>query len=166
MALLGMQDVSIAFGGPPVLDRANLAIEKGERVCLLGRNGAGKSTLMKLLDGTMAPDSGEVVRQVGTTVTRLEQEVPSDVRGSIFDVVSAGLGDAGLLLARYHEAAHRASIDGGDRALRELDRLHHELEAENAWEMQTRVDTVLSHLGLDPDASFNDASRSPMTAHR
>ena len=48
MALLGMQDVSIAFGGPPVLDRARFAIERGERVCLLGRNGAGKSTIMKL----------------------------------------------------------------------------------------------------------------------
>jgi ATP-binding cassette subfamily F protein uup len=158
MALLGMQDVSIAFGGPPVLDHANLAIEKGERVCLLGRNGAGKSTIMKLLDGTMAPDAGEVIRQVGATVTRLEQEVPDDVHGSIFDVVSAGLGDAGLLLARYHEAAHRASRDSSERALRELDRLHHELEATSAWEMQTRVDTVLSHLGLDPDARFTDAS--------
>ncbi len=158
MALLGMQDVSIAFGGPPVLDHADLAIEKGERVCLLGRNGAGKSTLMKLLDGTMLPDSGEVVRQTGVTVTRLEQEVPDDVAGSIFDVVAAGLGDAGRLLARYHEAAHRASVDSTERALRELDTLHHALDAANAWEMQTRVDTVLSHLQLDPDAAFADAS--------
>ena len=61
MALLGMQDVSLAFGGPPVLDRANFGIERGERVCLLGRNGAGKSTIMKLLDRTMLPDSGDVV---------------------------------------------------------------------------------------------------------
>src|SRR3954463_10486519 len=103
MALLGMQDISIAFGGPPILDRANLAIERGERVCLLGRNGAGKSTIMKLLDGTMLPDSGEVVRQTALTVARLEQEVPDDVSGSTFDVVAAGLGDAGRLLARYHE---------------------------------------------------------------
>src|SRR5262249_9755638 len=80
------------------------------------------------------------------------------VSGSIFDVVSAGLGDAGMLLAKYHEAAHRASVDASERALRELDRLHHELDAANAWEMQTRVDTVLSHLGLDADARFNDAS--------
>src|SRR4051812_33161787 len=158
MALLGMQDVSIAFGGPPILDRANLAIEKGERVCLLGRNGAGKSTIMRLLDGTMLPDSGDVVRQVGTTVTRLEQEVPDDVAGSIFDVVAAGLGEAGRLLARYHDAAHRAAIDSSDRALRELDTLHHALDAANAWEMQTRVDTVLSHLSLDPDSMFADAS--------
>jgi ATP-binding cassette subfamily F protein uup len=158
MALLGMQDVSIAFGGPPILDRANFAIEKGERVCLLGRNGAGKSTIMKLLDGTMLPDSGDVVRQIGVTVTRLEQEVPDDVAGSIFDVVAAGLGEAGSLLARYHDAAHRAANEGSERALRDLDTLHHALDAANAWEMQTRVDTVLSHLRLDADAMFADAS--------
>ena len=82
MALLGMQDVSIAFGGPPVLDHARFAIERGERVCLLGRNGAGKSTVMKLLDGTIPPDSGEIVRQTGIAVARLEQEVPANIDGS------------------------------------------------------------------------------------
>ncbi|HEY4303181.1 MAG TPA: ATP-binding cassette domain-containing protein [Gemmatimonadaceae bacterium] len=157
MALLGMQDVSIAFGGPPILDHANLAIEKGERVCLLGRNGAGKSTIMKLLDATMLPDSGGVVRQGGATVTRLDQDVPEEIAGTIFDVVAEGLGEAGKLLARYHDAAHRASVESSERALKELDTLHHALDAANAWEMQTGVDTVLSHLKLDPDAQFADA---------
>ena len=68
MALLGMQDVSIAFGGPPVLDLASFSIERGERVCLIGRNGAGKSTVMKLLDGTITPDSGEIVRHLSVFV--------------------------------------------------------------------------------------------------
>ncbi|MDB4883666.1 MAG: transporter related protein, partial [Gemmatimonadetes bacterium] len=158
MALLGMQDVGVAFGGPPVLDRANFGIDRGERVCLLGRNGAGKSTVMKLLDRTMLPDSGEVVRQTGVTVTRLEQEVPDDVEGTTFEVVAAGLGPAGLLLSRYHDASHRVATDHSDSALRELDRLHHELDVAGAWEMQTGVDTVLQHLGLDPDAPFAQAS--------
>ena len=158
MALLGMQEVSIAFGGPPVLDHARFAIERGERVCLLGRNGAGKSTIMKLLDGSMIPDSGEIVRQTGVTVTRLEQEVPDDVQGTTFDVVSAGLGPAGQLLARYHHASRTVATDHGDRALRELSRLHHELDAAGAWEMQSRVDTVLQHLGLDADADFRRLS--------
>ena len=158
MALLGMQDVSIAFGGPPVLDRARFAIERAERVCLLGRNGAGKSTIMKLLDGSLVPDSGEIVRQTGVTVARLEQEVPGDVEGTTFDVVAAGLGETGRLLARYHHASHRVSIDASDAALRELDRLHHALDTAGAWEVQTRVDTVLLHLGLDPDAPFASAS--------
>jgi len=158
MALLGMQDVGIAFGGPPVLDRARLVIERGERVCLLGRNGAGKSTVMKLLDGTIAPDSGEVVHQNGVTVARLEQEVPASVDGSAFDVVAAGLGDVGSLLARYHQASHQVGASATAAALRELDRLHHALDAANAWRVHTRVETVLVHLGLDADAPFAAAS--------
>lgn len=158
MALLGMQDVSIAFGGPPVLDRGTFGIERGERVCLLGRNGTGKSTIMALLDGTIMPDTGDVVRQTGMSVARLEQEIPTNLAGSIFDVVAAGLGDTGSLLARYHSASQRVAHDGGASALRELDRLHHALDSANAWQIQTRVETVLFHLGLDGDIEFADAS--------
>ncbi len=162
MALLGLQDVTLAFGGPPVLDHARFAIERGERVCLLGRNGAGKSTILKILDGELSPAEGEVVRQTGVTVTRLEQQVPDDVEGTIFEVVAGGLGDAGTLLSRYHEASHRVSTlagsAGSDAALKELDRLHHALDAANAWEMQSRVDTVLEHLSLDADLPFASAS--------
>jgi ATP-binding cassette subfamily F protein uup len=96
-----------------------------------------------------------VVRQSGVTVTRLEQEVPDDVEGSTFDIVAAGLGPAGALLARYHHASHRVATEHSDAALREMDRLHHELDVAGAWEMQTRVDTVLQHLGLDADAPFH-----------
>src|SRR5206468_10169331 len=115
-------------------DRASLAIEKGERVCLLGRNGAGKTTLMKLLDGEMIPDSGEIVRQTGLVVTRLAQDVPDDIEGSIFDVVAEGLGEAGRLLARYHHPSLRVATEHSDASLRELDRLHHALDAANAWQ--------------------------------
>ena len=158
MALVGLQDVTLAFGGPPVLDHARFAIERGERVCLLGRNGAGKSTILQLLDGTLSPAQGTVVRQAGVTVSRLGQQVPSNVDGSIFDVVAAGLGDAGSLLTRYHEASHRVSEHPSDAALRDLDRLHHALDAANAWEMQSRVETVLDHLSLNPDLPFAAAS--------
>ena len=158
MPLLALQDLSIAFGGPPLLDHANLGIERGERVCLLGRNGAGKSTLMKLVDGTIAPDDGAIIRETGLTVTRLEQEIPADVEGTIFDVVAAGLGEAGELLGRYHRASLRVATDHSDSALRELDRLHHALDRANAWQVQTRVETVLQHLGLDADAEFRAAS--------
>src|SRR4051812_5074552 len=158
MTLLALRAASIAFGGPPVLDRADFGIERGERVCLLGRNGAGKTTVMKLLDRSIAPDDGEVVWQTGITVTRLAQEIPDDVAGTTFDVVAEGLGPAGSLLSRYHAASHRVAVEQSDAALRELDRLHHELDVANAWELQTRVVTVLQHLGLDPDAEFAAAS--------
>ena len=158
MALLGLQDITLSFGGPPLLDRATLAIERGERVCLIGRNGAGKSTVMKLLDGSLRPDQGEVVRQTGITVTRLEQEVPGDVAGTMFDIVAEGLGRAGQLLTDYQHASHRVALDHSDAAMNELDRLHHALDAANAWEVKSRVETVLEHLGLDPEAAFAAAS--------
>ncbi len=158
MALLGLQDVSIAFGGPAVLSGATFSIERGERVCLLGRNGAGKSTLMKLLEGTLLPDSGEVVRQGGTSVSRLEQDIPDGVDGTMFDVVAEGLGASGALVAQYHAASHRVESDASEAALRELDRLHRALDAADAWQTQTRVETVLEHLRLEPDLPFAAAS--------
>jgi len=158
MALLGMRDVSIAFGGPLVLDHASFSIERGERVCLLGRNGTGKSTIMALLDGTIMPDTGEVVRQTGVSVATLAQEIPAHLGGTIYDVVAAGLGETGRLLARYHTASQRVASGGGASALRELDRLHHALDSANAWQVQSRVETVLFHLGLDGDAQFSAAS--------
>src|SRR3954469_13110895 len=158
MTLLALRDVSLAFGGPAVLDTANFGIERGERVCLLGRNGAGKTTVMKLLDRTITPDAGEIVWQSGISIARLAQEIPDDIAGTTFDVVAEGLGPAGSLLSRYHAASHRVAVEQSDAALREMDRLHHELDVANAWEMQTRVDTVLQHLALDAEAAFDQLS--------
>ena len=158
MALIGFQEVSLAFGGPAVLHHATFSIERGERVCLLGRNGAGKSTILKLLDGSLRPDDGEVVRQGGVSVTRLEQDIPDDVTGTIFDVVAAGVGPAGALLTQYHQASHRLATHHDDAALRELDRLHRALDAAGAWQIHTRVETVLEHLQLDAEALFTEAS--------
>ncbi len=158
MSLLGLQDVTLAFGGPELLSHADFSMERGERVCLLGRNGTGKSTLLKLLDGTLAPDTGTVVRLTGLSVARLEQEIPDDVGGTVFDVVAAGLGPSGALLAQYHHASMLVAHDHGERALKELDRLHHALDAADAWQVQTRVATVLQHLALDPALPFAAAS--------
>ncbi|HEX4933207.1 MAG TPA: ATP-binding cassette domain-containing protein, partial [Gemmatimonadaceae bacterium] len=151
MSLLSIQQLTIAFGGPPILDGASFSIERGERLALVGRNGAGKSTLMKLLDGTIAPDAGEIVRQGGVTVARLEQDIPDGVRGTIYDVVAEGLGEEGRLLARYHEVSLQVGVDPSEGNLKALDRLHHAIDAANAWRLHTRVETVLAHLGLDPD---------------
>ncbi len=88
MALLSLQNLQIAFGGPKLLDGVTLQIEPGERICLIGRNGEGKSTLLKLVDGSLEPDDGTVIRQSGVKVARLQQTVPQDIEGSVFDLVS------------------------------------------------------------------------------
>jgi ABC transport system ATP-binding/permease protein len=87
MALVSLLDVSLSFGGAPLLDRVNLQIDRGERVCLVGRNGAGKSTLMKVISGVMAPDKGQVFRQPGAVFATLQQEVPAGLSGTVQRVV-------------------------------------------------------------------------------
>ena len=94
MALLSLRDVSLAFGGPRLLDGVALAVERGDRLCLLGRNGEGKSTLLKLIRGELEPDEGEVIRQQGLRIARLPQEVPPGRGGTVADEVAGGLDDA------------------------------------------------------------------------
>ena len=93
MALFELKDVTLSLGGPPVLDGVDLRVEKGERVCLLGRNGEGKTTLLRLLAGEVAPDAGEVLRPRGLRVGVLPQEVPAALAGTARQVVAAGAAD-------------------------------------------------------------------------
>ena len=87
MALVSLLDVSLSFGGAPLLDRVNLQIDRGERVCLVGRNGAGKSTLMKIIAGALQPDDGQVFRPGGGVISTLQQEVPAGLTGTVRSVV-------------------------------------------------------------------------------
>ena len=96
MALLSLLDISLSFGGPFILEKVNLQIDPGERVCLVGRNGAGKSTLMRVIEGEMKPDVGDVFRPAGSVYTRLTQEVPTDISGPVRDVIASGLRSPGF----------------------------------------------------------------------
>ncbi len=122
MALIGMHDVCIGFGGPLLLDHVNFHIERRERVCLLGRNGTGKSTLMRLLNGDLAPDEGEIVYLQGVRVSFLPQEVPKEITGTVLEIVSAGLdgsqtafSDSGSRLNRVERTISRMDLDPGER---------------------------------------------------
>jgi ATP-binding cassette subfamily F protein uup len=87
MARISINELSIGFHGPPLLDAVTCQIEAGQRIGLLGRNGSGKTTLMRLLSGAIVPDHGECVVAPGVKVAMLPQEVPRDLAGSINDVV-------------------------------------------------------------------------------
>lgn len=152
MALVSLQEVKIAFGGPDLLDGVTLQIERGERVCLVGRNGAGKSTLMKIVGGGLTPDSGEVIRARGGRVASLEQEVPRDLSGTVFDVVSEGLGGIVDLLCEYRSLGHSLGSGNDPGIIADLERVQHLIESSGGWQIQQRVETALSRLGLDPDA--------------
>ena len=158
MALISLQQVKIAFGGPELLDGVTLQLERGERVCLLGRNGAGKTTLLKIISGELTPDAGEVVRTEGMRLAALSQEVPHDLAGTVFEVVSAGLGDMVGLLSEYHSLSSRLTHGADAGLISELERIQHRIESKGGWQMHLKVDAVLSRLGLDPDALVNELS--------
>ena len=149
MPLITLQNVDYGVGGPLLLDGVDLAIEPGERIALIGRNGAGKSTLLKLLSGELRPDDGEVRIEGGRRVARLEQEVPLDAAGSVFDVVAAGLGELGALLADYHHLVHAESVDTDALAA-----VQARIEAAQGWTLDRRVAETLERLQQDGDADF------------
>ncbi|WP_372807769.1 ATP-binding cassette domain-containing protein [Pontiella sp.] len=93
MALISLQNIHKAFGAHPLLNDATLQIERGERICLVGRNGEGKSTLLKIVNGDIEPDAGEIIRQPGLTVRRLRQNVPTDISLTVEELVFQGLED-------------------------------------------------------------------------
>ncbi|TCO82022.1 ATP-binding cassette subfamily F protein uup [Plasticicumulans lactativorans] len=158
MPLLSFTDVSIAFGLASLLDHASFQIDAGERVCLIGRNGTGKSTLLKLVDGTQAPDGGEIWRQPGLKIARLEQEMPEAGDCTVFEMVADGLPEIGRLLADYHAVAHAVAHDHSDALLKRMEHLQHELEARDGWSLNQRVEQILSRLSLPADATLGELS--------
>ncbi len=156
--IIWVNNISVSFGGPLLLDGATLRIEEGERIGLLGRNGSGKSTFMRLLNGEILPDQGEIVKGGAVRVAMLPQEVPDDLPGTIYDVVASG-GQAHLeLLREYHDLTMQIARRGDADLLDKLARVQHQLEATGAWQHHQRVETIIARTGLDENAEFRSLS--------
>ncbi len=158
MALVSLQDIKVSFGGPLLLEGIDLSLDRGERVCLVGRNGSGKSTIMRLITGDVKPDGGKIAFQQGLQIAHLTQEVPQALIGSVFDVVAGAFGEQGKLLTEYHRASDRLAHDYSKKAMTDLEDVQHKLEAAHSWQMQQRVETILTRLQLPHDAEFSELS--------
>ena len=159
MTILTLNNVQLAFGHMPLLDRAQFSIEPGERVCVLGRNGMGKSTLLKLIAGEIAPDAGEVRLARGTEVAYLPQEPALADTRTVYENLTEGLAGTHELLRNYHAAMQAHAVRPDDVALSE--RVHREemaLNAANAWDAQRRVDEVIGLLKLPADTPLTQLS--------
>ncbi|KTT56578.1 ATP-binding cassette domain-containing protein [Pseudomonas oryzihabitans] len=155
MALLKFTNVSLAFGVTPLLDGVSWQIERGERVCIIGRNGTGKSSLLRIVKGEQQADDGEVWRAPALKIGELPQELPRADDRSVFDVVAAGLAGVGELLAEYH---HLTQDTSGELDMERLMHVQQELEARDGWRLQQLVESTLSRLQLPAEKTLAELS--------
>jgi len=154
MALVSLHEISIAFGGPPLLDGVSLQIDKQQRIGLLGRNGTGKSTLMKILAGQVVPDAGVVQAEAGLKIAYFSQTIPRDLSGSVFEVIARGLGQRGELMVRYHREESRLAAHPDPDHSR-LHQLHEQLDAHRAWSVLEEIAAITTRMSLDPDWDYS-----------
>ena len=163
MPLLTIENLALAFGHVPLLENAALQIDAGERIAVIGRNGSGKSSLLKVLAGEMPPDAGTVWRAPRVKIARLDQDVPLVGRRTVFDEISEGLGELGAVVADYHHAAIEVAetSDGTvahEKALARMGALQHDLEEQDGWRLEQKVELVISRLSLPADRPVGDLS--------
>ncbi len=154
--LLRLDKVSLSFGSRPLLDQVSLQVEEGERVCLVGRNGEGKSSLLGLLGGERSPDAGVVWVRPGARLGTLAQDIGVPAEATVESVVRSGLPGAGRTLAQYQALAAEEHPSPQQRT--QLDALHRELDATGGWQLQQRVETVLTRLRLTAGARLEQLS--------
>ena len=158
MPLLILDKLELAYGHWPLLDGASLVVDKGDRIGLIGRNGTGKSSLLRVAARAIRPDAGEVWHQPGLRLGYVPQEPEFEPGHAVFDAVAEGVGEARRLLTAYHEVAHQVAHEATPERLAELDRLTHELEAQDAWRLHSRVEETLDRLGLPADVQVDTLS--------
>jgi len=155
MALIRLDQAQLAYGDNPLLDHVDLAIESKQRIGLVGRNGMGKSTLMRVLAGSEKLDGGVLNCQSDVEVVYLEQALPAADELSVFEYLVSGLDSLGQILRAYDSLIH-SELD--DKGLQELDKLSHEIDRLQGWDIQQRIHSALSDLGLAAETKMADLS--------
>ncbi len=153
--LVALNRVSLGFGAGLLLDQAEFVLQRGERVGLIGRNGTGKSTLMKLLDGRIAADAGEVVRRPGVRCRLLDQEPAFEPGQTVAEVVAGGFGSLAAVFAEHQALSHAEDTPANAERLQWL---HDRLDEARGWDLPSRVSALLLTHGFDGSVPFDTLS--------
>lgn len=156
MSLIKIEKAYLSYGLQVLLDEVDLVVEKGHRLCLIGRNGAGKSSLLKVIAGEVDLDKGDVILQSGIRIARLEQDLPDADDRLVFDSVASAFPGMGELLSEYHQLAHATEFN--DSTLARMEKLQHDIEARDGWSMQQKVEAILTRLDLPADKYMRELS--------
>ncbi len=154
MVLVRLKQAELAFGDHVLLDKVDLDIQSGERLCVVGRNGEGKSTLLKILNRQVQTDDGRVEYRDMLRISALQQELPQTTHTPVYDVIAEGLGDVGQAIAQYHDE----SAKGADADLKKLEQLQTRIEAADGWRWQQKVESIIQKLNLPGEAMFSELS--------
>lgn len=160
MPFITLDKASLAFGHVALLDHADFQLDEGERVGLIGRNGGGKSSMMRVLAAQGNLDDGIVWRAPTARICYVSQEPVLDADDSVFDAVAKGLGTLQKLLHDYHHVSHQLAEPDADfdKLLEEMQHLQTQLEAQDGWSVQARIETAIAKLDLDADKRVGDLS--------
>ncbi len=158
MPLVTLDQACLAFGHVPLLDHADLTLDSGERVALIGRNGSGKTSLLKVIAGRQQLDDGRVRLGSGLRVALVEQEPELDPHLTVFEAVAQGVGEAHGLLLEYHELSHKLAGTTAATGLERLQQLQHDLEHADGWRLNSRIEAVIARLGLQEDVVVGQLS--------
>ncbi|MBU3002801.1 ATP-binding cassette ATPase Uup [Paraglaciecola arctica] len=158
MSLLQLKNASIILGHPPLLNGIELVIHPGERLCLVGRNGCGKSTLLRVIEADIKLDDGQRLINREVKVSRLPQDPPASVQCSLFDYVAEGLAEVGEYLKGYFHTADLVAEDPSDANMAKLEFFQQQLDHHNGWQLEQRIQQVLTKLQLDPNQQLSNLS--------
>ena len=151
MPLITLDNISLRFSEKIILDEVNATIHKGDKIGLIGRNGEGKSTFLKLLAGLISADDGDLKVQNRTTISYLEQQPPEDNSDTLFNIVAQGLGDAGKVIANYHDSLKEGNDTKSSKLLEQI-------ESEDLWHYLHKIETILNRFQLNSDSQLSTLS--------
>ena len=165
MPFIILNEACLAFGHVALLDKADFQLDEGERVGLIGRNGGGKSSMMRVLAGQASLvdtklDDGQVWRAPTARICYVSQEPVLNPDESVFDAVAQGLGDLRTLLSDYHHVSHQLADPEAEVEvlLEKMQHLQTQLEAQDGWKVEARIETAIARLNLDPDKRVGEMS--------
>ena len=149
MALIDLIDVSKKFEAQKILCNVEFHLDEGERVALIGKNGSGKSTLMKIIDGTIEPDSGEIITKNGIKIKRLLQQPKFKSGLSVRDAIENELTEFKEAYHKYLKLTEEFANNPENRQIQnELDKISNFLDYHNAWNLDDRIERILQEFDL------------------